>query len=90
MTTAWETRTEQATYHNAETRPGKCAICGQAIEQRRLWDACAYVTKDSQTVVSVHKTCAGVEDKGKIGGGRKVVRAPEITVMVRVPILHDA
>jgi hypothetical protein len=91
MATTYETRTEQATYYSAEVkRPGRCAVCGREIEARRLWDACLYVTSESGTLVPVHKACAGVRDKSRVGGGRKVVRAPEIRVQVRVPVLHDA
>ena len=89
MATAYETQTLRATFHDFDARPGKCAVCGQPIDQRRLWDACRYATEDG-TVVMVHQTCGSVDSKSKIGGGRKLVSAKAITVKVRVPVLHDA
>lgn len=87
--TAYETQSQRATILDLDARPGKCAICGQAIEARRLWDACRYQTEDG-TVVMVHQGCGHVETKGRVGGGRKIVSARAITVTVRVPVLHDA
>ncbi len=92
MAAAYETQALRATYYDMEPRPGTCAICGRAIQQQRLWEACRYMAEaeDGRHVVNVHQTCAGVESKSKIGGGRKIVRAPEIKVRVKVAVLHDA
>ncbi|MDE3074996.1 MAG: hypothetical protein KGJ86_06160 [Chloroflexota bacterium] len=89
MATSYEWQIETATFHSSDARPGACAVCGKSIDQRRVWDACSYITT-SEIVIQVHKDCAHVIDKGRVGGGRKIVSAPAIQVRVKVPVLHDA